>query len=195
MGTKTALKIESFPFFDNSRFMTTEWCKARITTLALPIRESSSLSCFPSLVNAIPRYLNFSTCFSFAPFTYNTNDQGFLKDEVPQLWPCLFSFRQCCMHLQSYLLLAGGQILRKKAEPNHQRIADAWFCNLQSWHLISLAAFVDQINMNNEKERWQNAPLPESNAHMEQLWLLAIYQNTKPLVGNKKTWWRAAIDR
>ena len=25
-GTKTALKIESFAFFDNSRFMTTEWC-------------------------------------------------------------------------------------------------------------------------------------------------------------------------
>ena len=28
-------------------------------------------------------------------------DQGFLKDEVPQFWPCLFSFRRCCMHLQS----------------------------------------------------------------------------------------------
>ena len=51
-------------------------------------------------------------------------DQGFLKDEVPQFWPCLFSFRRCCMHLQSYLMRAGGQILWKKAEPNHQRIAD-----------------------------------------------------------------------
>ena len=40
-------------------------------------------------------------------------DQGFLKDEVPQFWPCLFSFRRCCMHLQSYLMRAGGQ---KKAK-------------------------------------------------------------------------------
>ena len=51
-------------------------------------------------------------------------DQGFLKDEVPQFWPSLISFRRCCMHLQSNLMRAGGQILRKKAEPNYQRIAD-----------------------------------------------------------------------
>ena len=44
--------------------------------------------------------------------------------------------------------------------------------------LISLAAFVDPVHVNNEKERWQNAPLPESNAHIEWLWLLAIYPNT-----------------
>ena len=51
-------------------------------------------------------------------------DQGFLKDEVPQFWPCLFSFRRSCMHLQSYLMRAIGHIPWKKAEPNHQRIAD-----------------------------------------------------------------------
>ena len=51
-------------------------------------------------------------------------DQGFLKDEVLQFWPCLFSFRRCHMHLQSCFMRAGGQILWKKAEPNHQRIAD-----------------------------------------------------------------------
>ena len=79
MGTKTALKIESFAFFDNSRFMTTELCKARITALALPIRVSSSLSYLPSLVNATPRYLNFSTWFSVAPFTCNTYWSGFLE--------------------------------------------------------------------------------------------------------------------
>ena len=45
------------------------------------------------------------------------SDQGFLKDAVPQFWPCLFSFRRCCMHLQSYLMRAGGQNLWKKAEP------------------------------------------------------------------------------
>ena len=57
---------------------------------------------------------------SLATRTY----QGFLKDAVPQFWPCLFSFRRCCMHLQSYFMRAGGQILWKKAEPNHQQIAD-----------------------------------------------------------------------
>ena len=51
-------------------------------------------------------------------------DQGFLKDEVPHFWPCLLSFRRWCMHLQSYLMRTVGQILWKKAEPNHQRIAD-----------------------------------------------------------------------
>ena len=60
-------------------------------------------------------------------------DQRFLKDEVPQIWLCLFSFRRCCMHLQSYLMRAGGQILWKKAEPNHWQIAEDWFCNFQSW--------------------------------------------------------------
>ena len=78
------------------------------------------------------------------------------------------------MHLQSYLLRAGCQILWKKAEPNHQRIAVI----SNRGTLISLAAFVDPIHVNNEKKRWQNAPLQESNAHMERLWLLAIYPNT-----------------
>jgi len=41
MGTKTVLKTESFVFFDNSRFITTEYCKARITALALPVRVTT----------------------------------------------------------------------------------------------------------------------------------------------------------
>ena len=57
------------------------------------------------------------------------------------------------MHLQSYLMRAGGQILRKKAEPNHLQIADANFAISNCGTLISLAAFVDPIHVNNEKER------------------------------------------
>jgi len=38
MRSKTVLKAESFAFFENSRFMTTEYFKTRITVLALPIR-------------------------------------------------------------------------------------------------------------------------------------------------------------
>ena len=46
MGTKTVLKIESFAFFDNSSFMTTEQRQARITALALPSRVSSAFLAF-----------------------------------------------------------------------------------------------------------------------------------------------------
>ena len=60
------------------------------------------------------------------------------KIEVPQFWPCLFLFRRCHMHLHSHLMRAGGQILWKKTEPSHQRIADDWFCNFQSWHTHKL---------------------------------------------------------
>ena len=51
-------------FFDRFHFKTTEWCKARITALALPERTFNFLSCLSSLVNATPRYLNFSTSFN-----------------------------------------------------------------------------------------------------------------------------------
>ena len=57
------------------------------------------------------------------------------------------------MQLQSYLMCAEGQILRKKAEPNHQQVADDRFCYSQSCYTHSLAAFVDPIHVNNEKER------------------------------------------
>jgi len=54
MGTKTVLESESFAFFDNySRFMTTEYYKARITALALLIRVSSSSSCQNLLKNTL----------------------------------------------------------------------------------------------------------------------------------------------
>ena len=43
--------------------------------------------------------------------------------------------------------------------------------------LITLAAFVNPIHVNNEKERWKNAPLPESNTDINRLFLLAIYTN------------------
>ena len=175
-GDKDCFENWELCLFDNSRFMTTEWYKARITALALPIRVLR-LAFRHSWTQTQDTWTSLPASVSLHSLVIRT-DQGFLKDEVPQFWPCLFSFRRCHMHLQSYLMRAGGQILRKKAEPNHQRIADDWFCNFQSCTLISLGAFVDPIHVNNEKERWQNAPLPESNVHTERLWLLAIYPNT-----------------
>ena len=148
---------------------------------ALPIPVSSFLSWLPSLMNVTPRYLNFLTCFSVAPFTRSTHWSGFLERWSISVLACLFSFWRCCMHLQSYLMRAGGQILCEKAEPKYQQIADDCFCNSNWGTLISLPAFVDPIRVNKEKERWQKAPLPKTNAHMEQLerlWLLVIYQKT-----------------
>ena len=79
MGTNINLKTESFAFLDSSRFKTTEWCKARTTTLVLPDRTSNSSSCLSSLVNATPRYLNFSTCFNDTPPTCKRHWKGFLE--------------------------------------------------------------------------------------------------------------------
>ena len=78
-------------------------------------------------------------------------DHGILIDEIPQFLPCLFSFRRCHMHLQSYLMLAGGQILWQKAQPNHQRIAGDWFCNYQSWYNHQLAC----ICWSNSCKQWK----------------------------------------
>ena len=78
-------------------------------------------------------------------------DQGFLKAEVLQFWPCLFLFRRCCMHLQSYLMRAEGQVLWKKAEANHQRIADDWFCSFQLWHTHQLGC----ICRSNSCKQWK----------------------------------------
>ena len=74
--------------------------------------------------------------------------------EVPQFWPCLFSFRRCRINLQTYLMRDGGQILWKKAEPNHQRIATTDFevsnCDTRQLGCI----FVDpSVQVNNEKKR------------------------------------------
>ena len=106
--------------------MTAELCKDRITALALSIWLSSFLSCLLSLVNVTPRYLNFSTCFSvelLIRLLATRTNQGFLKNEPARFWPCLFSFRRCDVHLQSYLMRAGGQILWKKAKHGTALIA------------------------------------------------------------------------
>ena len=79
MGTNIDLNTESFSFLNNCHSKTTEWCKARITALALPDRTSTSLSCIPSFVNATPRYLNFSICFNDTPPTCREHWTGFLK--------------------------------------------------------------------------------------------------------------------
>ena len=79
MWTNIDLNTESFAFLYSSSFKVTEWCKARITALALPDQTPNSLSYLPSLVNAIPRYLNFSVCFNNTLLTQRKQWTGFLK--------------------------------------------------------------------------------------------------------------------
>ena len=79
MGTNIDLNTENFAFLDNFRFKTTEWCKVRITALALSDRTSNSWSCLLSLVIATPRYLKFSTSFNDTPPTCKKHCTGFLK--------------------------------------------------------------------------------------------------------------------
>ena len=71
-----------------------------------------------------------------------------------------------------------AQIQWKKAEPNHEQLQQATdFAISTHGTLVTLVAFVDSIHVNNEKKKRQNAPLPEFNAHIEKLQLLAIYLN------------------
>ena len=62
-----------------NRFKTTEWCKACIVALALPDRTFNCTVCLSSLVNATPRYLNFSTSFNDTPPTCREHWTGFLE--------------------------------------------------------------------------------------------------------------------
>ena len=124
--------FRQFWFHDNRTVQNSHYC----TSLAC---SGVQFFVLPSVTrNATPRYLNFSTCFNVAPFTCNTHWSGFLERWRTSVLAMLILFRWCCMYLRSYLMPAGGQILWKKAEPNHQRIADDWFCNFQMWHTHQL---------------------------------------------------------
>ena len=79
IGTNIDLNTKSFTFLDSSRFKTTEWREARIVELVLLDRISNSSSCLPSLINATPRYLNFSTCFNDTPPTCREHWTRFLE--------------------------------------------------------------------------------------------------------------------
>ena len=122
MGSNIDLSTKSFAFLDRYRFKTTEWCKARITALALPDRTSNSLFCLLSLVISTPRYLNFSTCFHDTLPTCREHGQDFSKDVVSQFWK--FSFIPAMSHAAAKpFMRVGGQIQRKPAILNHLRKA------------------------------------------------------------------------
>ena len=76
MGTNIDLNTESFPFLDSSGFMTTEWYKARITTLVMSDRTLPSITreCDPKILEFL-----YSTCFIDTPPTCVEHWTGFLQ--------------------------------------------------------------------------------------------------------------------
>ena len=124
--------FRQFSFYDNRIVQSSQYC----TSLAYSDIQFFVLSSVTRKWN--PKIIELLYLFPFRSLTCNTLWSGFLERRSTQFWPCLFSFRQCSVHLQSYLMRAGTQILWKKVEPNHQRIADDWFCNFQSWHTHQL---------------------------------------------------------
>ena len=133
------------------------------------------------LVNATPRYLNFSTCFSVAPSTCNSHWSGFLERWSTSVLAALI-FISAVSHASAKLFKTRWRPHSVK-ESSNQIISEKQttdFAISSRGTLISLSAIVDPIHVNNEKERWQNAPLSDSKAHMKRLWLLAIYQNANP---------------
>ena len=122
-----------FSFHDNRIEQSSHYC----TSLANSVIQ---LFVLPSVTRKCnPKILKILQHASVSLHSLVTRaDQGFLKDEIPLFWPCLFTFRRCCMHPQSCLMRTGDQILRKKAQPNHQRIADDRFCYFQLWHTHQL---------------------------------------------------------
>ena len=115
---------------------------------------SSSSSCLPSLVNATPRYLNFSTCFSGAPFTCNTHWSGFLERWSTSVLAVLI-FIPAASHASAKLFNAcrrpdSVEESRTKSSAKQQTTN---FAIPNRGILISWAAFVDPIHVNNEKER------------------------------------------
>ena len=118
-GDKKCFESESFAIFDNFRSATpdlvqsspAQHCQFGYPVFCLAFRHS--------WMEHQDTWFSLSASVSLHSLATST-DQGFLKNVLPQFGrACLhFSLRRCHMHLKSYLMLAGGQLLWMKAEPN-----------------------------------------------------------------------------
>ena len=181
--------FRQFSFYDNRVVQSSHYCiRFAYSSIQFFILPSVTRQCNPKITQT------FLPASVLLHLLVARTDQGFLKDEVPQFWQHWFSFRRCFMHLQSYFTCAGGQIVWKKAEPNHQRIADAWFCNFQSWHTLQLGC----ICRSNSCKQWQGELTKRTLAVVQRLHgaaLIACYLSEhKPLVGSRMTWWHVTTD-
>ena len=138
-------------------------------------------------------------------FLAGRTNQGFLKNEVLQFWPCLFSFRRCHLRLQSCLMRAAGQILRKKAEQNHQqmwscriaffykcifstKLISDWLCNFQSQHTHQLGCICQSISRRQWKGEVTKLRTLTGVQRPHRTALIACHLSEhKPPVGNRMT--------
>ena len=70
--------MDNFALVQSSRFSTTDWWSWRIAALAFPMHIFNSPFCLLSLVNEMPRYLNFSDCFGGTPPLWREHCCGYL---------------------------------------------------------------------------------------------------------------------
>ena len=163
--TTINLNTESFAFLDSSRFRTTEWCKARITALALLDRTSNSSSYLLLLVNVTPRYLNFSICFNDTPPTCREHWTGFFER-------CRTSVLEVLIFIPAMSHAAANAVFEARFRESQKN----WFiCKKQPANfassdcdtLIGSPELVNPVHVNYEKERWQNTLLPKTNTHMK----------------------------
>jgi len=92
----------------------------------LPICVSIFLCRLPSLVNATPRYLNFSTCVSVLPPTTSIHCLGFSEKRNTSFFKRWISFRLGRKRKKTDQVRVGDPDEKMLAVPNHQQIANTW---------------------------------------------------------------------
>ena len=134
-----------FSFHDNRIVQSSHYCSGlAYSGIQLFVLPSVTRKCKP-------RYLNFSTCFSVAPFTCNTHWSGFLERWSTSVFVVLI-FIPAVPHSSAKSFNARWRTDSvEEAKPNHQRIADDWFCNSQSWHTHQLGC----ICRSNSWKQWK----------------------------------------
>jgi len=104
---------------------------------------SISLFCFPSLVNIIPRYLNFSTCFSVLSLNCSANWLGFLDRHNISIVLMLSFIPLYRTKLKINQMYIEGPDQRMQVAANSLQKANGWSCNFQlgcdrlsNWHRL-----------------------------------------------------------
>ena len=112
---------ESFAFLNSFRLRRLKLSNAGITALALPDRTSNSSSYLSTIVNATPRYFNFSIYFNATSRTCREHCTRFLKKWSTLVLEELILI-SAMSHAAAYihLMRIGDQIHRKPAKLIHQ---------------------------------------------------------------------------
>ena len=89
---------------------------------------------------------------------------------------------------------AGSRTLWKKAEPNHQRIVDDWFCKFQLWHTHQLGCICRSNSCKQWKEKVKKRTLARVQHPRETAWIACHLPKLQPPVGSRTTKRRVTTD-